>query len=43
MIHDCDLDLCKHGKENMFDFEHHRRPQYYGIISAQAGITPPPE
>ena len=41
MIHDCDLDLCKHGKENMFDFAHHRRPQYYGIISSQAGITPP--
>jgi hypothetical protein len=42
-VHDCDLDLCKHGKENMFDFARHRRPQHYGIITAQAGITPPPE
>jgi hypothetical protein len=43
LVHDCDLDLCKHGKENMFDFARHRRPQHYGIITAQAGITPPPE
>lgn len=43
LVHDCDLDLCKHGKENMFDFARHRRPEHYGIISAQAGITPPPE
>jgi predicted amidohydrolase len=41
LVHDCDLDLCKHGKENMFDFARHRRPEHYGIISAQAGITPP--
>lgn len=43
LVHDCDLDLCKHGKENMFDFSRHRRPQHYAIITAQAGITPPPE
>jgi predicted amidohydrolase len=43
LIHDCDLDRCKHGKENMFDFARHRRPEHYGIITAQAGITPPPE
>jgi predicted amidohydrolase len=43
LVHDCDLDLCKHGKENMFDFARHRRPQHYGIITAQAGITAPPE
>jgi hypothetical protein len=43
LVHDCDLDLCKHGKENMFDFARHRRPHHYGIITAQAGITPPPE
>lgn len=43
LVHDCDLDLCKHGKENMFDFARHRRPEHYGIISTQAGITPPPE
>jgi len=43
LVHDCDLDLCKHGKENMFDFARHRRPEHYGIITAQAGATPPPE
>lgn len=43
LVHDCDLDLCKHGKEHMFAFARHRRPQHYGIITAQAGITPPPE
>jgi len=41
LVHDCDLDLCKHGKENMFDFARHRRPEHYGIITAQAGVTPP--
>ncbi len=43
LVHDCDLDLCKHGKDHMFAFERHRRPQHYGIITAQAGVTPPPE
>ena len=43
LVQDCDLDLCKHGKEHMFAFERHRRPQHYGIITTQAGITPPPE
>lgn len=43
LVHDCDLDRCKHGKENMFAFARHRRPQHYGIITAQAGVTPPPE
>ena len=36
LVHDCDLDLCRHGKENMFDFARHRRPDHYGIITAQA-------
>ena len=43
LVHDCDLDRCKHGKENMFAFARHRRPQHYGISTAQAGVTPPPE
>jgi hypothetical protein len=26
----------------MFDFAAHRRPQWYGPITGQAGATPPP-
>jgi predicted amidohydrolase len=43
IVHDCDLDRCQHGKEHMFAFERHRRPEHYGIICSQAGVTLPPE
>ena len=42
MIADCDLDACRQGKEKMFDFAAHRRPDQYGAITGQAGATPPP-
>jgi predicted amidohydrolase len=29
----CDLDMCKEIKENVFNFDLHRQPQHYGIIS----------
>jgi predicted amidohydrolase len=32
LVHDCDLDLCRHGKEHMFDMARHRRPEHYAII-----------
>lgn len=41
LVHDCDLDLCAHGKDNMFNFAKHRRPQYYGRITSQTGVEPP--
>ena len=36
-----DLDLCQFNKSTIFDFAAHRRPETYGIITAQAGATPP--
>jgi predicted amidohydrolase len=41
VIADCDLDLCRQGKEKMFNFEAHRRPQWYGAIVDQVGASPP--
>lgn len=38
---DCDLDLCAQGKSKMFDFAAHRRPQWYGRITAQTGAILP--
>ncbi len=29
-----DLDLCQDIKKNVFDFDLHRQPQHYGIITA---------
>ncbi len=41
VVAECDLDACRQGKEKMFDFAAHRRPQWYGAITGQAGATPP--
>ncbi len=41
IIADCDLDACKQGKEKMFNFAQHRRPQWYGPITSQTGAEPP--
>jgi predicted amidohydrolase len=41
-IADCDLDACRQGKDKMFNFAAHRRPQWYGPITSQIGATPPP-
>ncbi len=41
VVAECDLDACRQGKEKMFDFAAHRRPQWYGAITGQAGVTPP--
>ena len=41
VVAECDLDACRQGKEKMFNFAAHRRPQWYGAITAQAGATPP--
>ena len=42
IIADCDLELCRHGGEGMFDFAAHRRPQWYGPIVEQTGAVRPP-
>jgi predicted amidohydrolase len=42
LVADCDLDLCRQGKEKMFNFAAHRRPKWYGAIVEQTGVTLPP-
>ena len=39
---EADLDLCRHGKERMFNFAAHRRPQWYAPIVEQIGAVEPP-
>ncbi len=41
LVADCDLDLCRQGKDKMFNFAAHRRPQWYGQITAQTGVEEP--
>jgi predicted amidohydrolase len=41
IIADCDLDLCLQGKTKMFNFAAHRRPEWYGPITGQAGVVEP--
>lgn len=38
-----DLDECTFNKTTIFNFAAHRRPEHYGIITGQAGATPPPD
>lgn len=41
ILADIDFDACRQGKEKMFNFAAHRRPQWYGPITGQVGATPP--
>ncbi len=41
LVADCDMDLCRQGKEKMFDFAAHRQPAQYGAITARAGVIEP--
>jgi hypothetical protein len=41
LVHDCDLDATRFGKETIFDFARHRRIEHYGVIATQAGVVPP--
>ncbi|WP_206935712.1 N-carbamoyl-D-amino-acid hydrolase [Roseococcus thiosulfatophilus] len=38
---ECDLDACLQGKEKMFNFAAHRRPEHYRRIVEQVGAEPP--
>ena len=38
---ECDLDLCLRTQDAMFNFAVHRRIEHYGVITEQAGVTPP--
>ncbi len=42
VLAECDLDACRQGKDKMFNFAAHRRPEWYGAIAAQTGAVPPP-
>jgi len=41
IVADVDLDACKQGKEKMFNFAAHRRPQWYGMITERVGAEAP--
>lgn len=41
LVADCDLDLCRQGKDKMFNFAAHRQPQQYGLIVERAGVVEP--
>jgi len=40
---DIDLDMCRLGRETIFNFAAHRRVEAYGRITAQTGAEAPPE
>ncbi len=41
LIHACDLDATRFGKETIFDFKRHRRIEHYGMITSQVGVIEP--
>jgi len=43
IIYDCDLDATTFGKQTIFDFKRHRRPEHYGRICNQTGVEVAPE
>jgi predicted amidohydrolase len=43
LVHRCDLDATRFGKETIFDFARHRRIEHYGRITSQVGVMLPPE
>ena len=41
LVHDCDLDATRFGKDTIFNFAAHRRIEHYGPIASQTGAVPP--
>ena len=41
VVADCDLDACRQGKDKMFNFAAHRRPEHYRRIVDQVGAVAP--
>lgn len=41
VVADLDLDLCRQGKDKMFNFAAHRRPAQYAAITERAGVIEP--
>ena len=42
-VAECNLDLGKYLRKTVFDFEAHRRPEHYDIITSQTGRLLPPD
>ena len=42
IVADCDLALCRLGKDTVFAFAKHRRIEHYGLIASQTGVVEPP-
>jgi predicted amidohydrolase len=42
VVADIDLDACLQGKEKMFNFGAHRRPESYALLVERAGVVEPP-
>lgn len=40
IVHACDLDRCREIQDNVFNFDLHRVPESYGLITASQGKTP---
>ena len=41
LVHTCDMDATRFGKETIFDFKRHRRIKHYGRITGQIGVIYP--
>ncbi len=41
LVADCDLNLCRQGKDKMFNFAAHRRPEQYRAMTERAGVIEP--
>jgi len=41
IVHACDLDDTRFGKETIFDFKRHRRIEHYGLITSRVGAQQP--
>jgi N-carbamoyl-D-amino-acid hydrolase len=41
IVHACDLDATRFGKETIFDFQRHRRIEHYGLLTSQTGVVLP--
>ena len=41
LVADCDMALCRQGKDKMFDFAAHRQPAQYAAITGRAGVIEP--
>jgi predicted amidohydrolase len=41
LVHACNMDATKFGKETVFDFKRHRRVEHYGRITSQTGVIYP--